>query len=131
MSAVLYPSAKEAFLSGSINLSSDTIKAVIVSTSYTYSSAHDNYDDVSANAICTPVTLASKSVTGGVFDAADIAPSDVNGNIGAIIIYKDTGTPSTSKLIAHIDNMPELPASISPGTVNVTWDSGASKIFAL
>lgn len=123
MSAALYPSAKEAFLSGSINMSSDTIKAVIVSTSASYNSAHDNYDDVSANAICTPVTLASKTVTNGAFDAADIAPSDVNGNIGAIIIYKETGSASTSTLIAWIDNMPELPASISPGTVNVTWDT--------
>lgn len=131
MASVLYPTGKKAFLDADIDMLVDTIKAVIVSTAYTYSAAHDFYDDVSANAICTPVTLAGKSTTGGVFDANDITPTDVDGAIGAIILYKDTGTPSTSALIAHIDNMPELPASISGGSVPITWDNGANKIFAL
>lgn len=131
MASVLYPTGKKAFLDGDIDMLVDTIKAVIVSTAYTYSAAHDFYDDISASAICTPVTLSNKTTTGGVFDADDITPNDVNGNIGAIVIYKDTGVAGTSQLIAHIDNMPELPASISPGSCPITWDSGASKIFAL
>lgn len=135
MAATLYPTAKQHFMLGEIDLEDDTIKAVIVSTSYSYSAAHDAYDDVSAQAICTPVTLGTKSVTvvgtAAVFDAADVTPTDVDGAIGAIIIYKDTGTPSTSWLIAHLDNMAELPASISGGSCPITWDSGANKIFAL
>lgn len=132
MASLLYPKGKEAFLGAEIDLADDTIQAVIVSTSYTYDAGHDFYNDVEASAICTPVTLSGKSITNGVFDASNITFTDVDGAIGAIILFKNPGgASSTWRLIAHIDNMPELPASISGGLVPVTWDDGASKIFAL
>ena len=135
MANALYTKAKEAFLSGSINLSSDTIKAILVdSADYTLNLAtHDYLDDVPAAArVGSAVTLTSKSVTGGVFDAADPTFTGVTGDqFEYIIIYKDTGTESTSPLIACIDSATGLPCTPNGGDITVQWDNGANKIFAL
>jgi hypothetical protein len=130
MASALYPKFKELLLGGDIDLASDTIKCILVDTAdYTYNSAHDYLDDVpSAARVGTAQTLASKTITGGVFDAADVTFSSVTGDpTEAVIIYKDTGTESTSPLIAYIEG------SVTPngGDITVQWDSGSNKIFAL
>lgn len=48
-----------------------------------------------------------------------------------IAIYKDTGTPATSSLIALIDTATGLPFTGSGGNVLIAWDNGADKIFRL
>jgi len=135
MANTLYPKAKQSFLTGEINLTSDTIKIQLIdSADYTYSAAHDNFDDVAAGSrVGTAVALASKTVTDGVFDAADVTFSSVTGDVSeALIIYKDTGTESTSKLIAFIDSASSgLPVTPNGGNITVTFDSGSNKIFAL
>lgn len=130
MASAVYPKAKELFLSGSINLTSDTIKCILVDTAdYTYSSAHDYYDDITlAGRVGTAQTLASKTVTGGVFDAADVTFTSVTGDATeAVVIFKDTGSESTSPVIAYIEG------SVTPngGNIVVQWDNGSNKIFAL
>lgn len=129
MASALYPSFKELLLGGDIALDSDTIKAAIVDTgTYTYSSAHDFYNDVSG-VVGTPQTLASKSITSGVFDAADVTYTAVSGNsVEAVVLYKDTGNTATSPLIAYIDGISVTP---NGGNITVQWDNGANKIFAL
>ena len=135
MANALYPKAKESLLSGDLDLPSDTIKAQLIDTgNYTYSTAHDFFDDVGSSAkIGTAGTLGSKPVTSGVFDAADITYSSVTGaTVEAIIIYKDTGNAATSNLIAYIDTASSgLPVTPNGGDITVTWDSGGNKIFAL
>ena len=135
MANALYPKAKESFLSGDLDLTSDTIKAQLIDTgNYTYSTAHDFFDDVGSSAkIGTAGTLGTKTVTSGVFDAADITYSSVTGaTVEAIIIYKDTGNAATSNLIAYIDTASSgLPVTPNGGDITVTWDSGGNKIFAL
>ena len=130
--SVLYPKAKEALLKADIDLETSTIKVALIDTGvYTYSAAHDFYDDVSG-VVGTPQTLASKTFTDGVFDAADVTFTSVSGNsVEALIIYEDTGTASTSHLIAYIDSGTGLPVTPSGGDIVITWDSGANKIFAL
>ncbi len=133
MANALYPSFKALLLTGGIDLSSDTIKVALVDTgTYTYSSAHDFYDDVTG-VVGTPQTLASKTTTAGVFDAADVTYTAVSGaSVEAYIIYKDTGTPSTSPLIGYFDTASSgLPVTPNGGDITLTFDSGASKIFAL
>jgi len=64
------------------------------------SASGDNYDDVNGCQIGTPTALASRTVTNGVFDAADTTITAVTGNtVEAAVIYEDTGTPSTSRLL--------------------------------
>lgn len=135
MANALYSKGKEAFLSGSINLSSDTIKVVLVdSAEYTLAiSTDDNLDDIPSGArVGTSSALASKTVTNGTFDAADVSITGISDSsvFEYIIIFKDSGVESTSKLIACFDTGTGWPASVSnSGQVDITWH--ASGIFSL
>lgn len=133
MANALYTKGKEGLLDGSINLETDTIKAVLVdSADYTANlSTHDNLDDVaSGGRVGTPQTLGSKTFTNGVFDAADITFPSVTGDVcELLLIYKDTGVESTSRLIALFDTVTGLPVTPNGGNIVVTWN--ASGIFAL
>jgi hypothetical protein len=135
MSNALFDKGRERFLTASINWSSDTIKVILVNTgSYTVNlSTHEFYTDVTGGAIIAgPVTLTSKTTSAGAAGAANCTFSSVSGSaIGAIIIYKDTGTGSTSPLIAYIDTATGLPITPNGGDIIVTWDTGANKIFKL
>lgn len=130
MANTLYPKGKEKFL---VDLTSSTIKAVLVKDSYTYSASHEFLSDLGANTIGTAQTLASKTVTNGIFDAADITfPTVTTGNtVNAIAIYKDTGVAGTSPLIDYIDTVTGLPLTTSGADVDVQWDNGAYRIFSL
>jgi hypothetical protein len=134
MANVLYPKFKESVLSGAIDLTANNIKAILVDLAdYTYSTGHQFLSDVPAGAREeTSGNLASKTVTLGVFDAADITFTAAAGDpCEALIIYKDTGSAATSNLIAFIDTASGLPATLNGGDVNITWDNTANKIFAL
>ncbi len=133
MANAIYPKAKEAFLNGEIDLTDNTIKVALVDTgTYTYNTAHDFYNDVSG-VLGTPVALSSKTVTSGVFDAADctFTTPSAGTSIEALIIYKDTGTASTSNLIAYIDTGTGLPFTSNGADIDIVWDSGSNKIFAI
>lgn len=134
MANALFGKGKEKLLSGSINLPGDTIKAAIVSNGYTPNlSTHEWYSDISAFVLGTPQTLGSKSVTLGVFDAADPTFSGIAaGNTAkALVIYKDTGVPGTSALLAYIDTITGFPLATNGGDIQIIFDAGANKIFAI
>ena len=132
MASALYPLGKQALLSAGINIPSDSIKGALVNTSvYTYSASHQYYSSVtpSGGVVGTPVALANKSVINGVFDADDTTFTAVSGSaVAAIVLYKDTGTPTTAPLLAYIDGISVTP---NGGDIIVQWDSGANRIFAL
>ena len=72
MANQLYPKAKEDFLAGNLNLSSNTITLALIDTDiYTFSSAHEDRADINNTAVVSEVALSSKSITNGVFDADD------------------------------------------------------------
>ncbi len=137
MASALYPLYKQSALSQSpsVDIDTDTIKCCLVnlSTDYTYSAAHQYKSSVTSYSGTTDQTLGSKTVTNGVFDAADATFSAVaisgTKTVAALVIYKDTGVASTSPLIAYIDGF----TAVTPngGDIVVGWDNGASKIFAL
>ncbi|HKX31497.1 MAG TPA: hypothetical protein VJ302_27670 [Blastocatellia bacterium] len=67
------------------------------------SGAGDNWNDFDGCLVGTAQTLANKTATNGVADADDPTFSSVTGaTVEAIAIYKDTGTPATSRMIALI-----------------------------
>lgn len=129
MANAQYPLSKNAFLNGQINLGSDTIQAVLVDLgAYTYSAAHDNLDDIPSGArLGTPLTLASKTIgtiAAGVFDAADGSLGTPASSAEALVIYKSTGTESTSTLLWFLDTgVGGLPVSAG-GAASVTWNAG-------
>ena len=135
MANALYDHGREGFLDGSIDWDTDDIRCILVDAAdYTVDLAlHDNLDDIPAAArVAVSGALTSKTVDGGVADAADITFTSVTGDqCEAIVIYKHTGTESTSRLIAYIDSATGLPVTPNGGDITVQWDSGASKMFKL
>lgn len=119
MANTLFDAARQRFLESQINWSTDTLKVILVDTgAYTpNTSAHQYLADISASArIAGPVTLTSKTTTGGAADAADVTFTSVTGaSIEAIVIYKDTGSEATSPLIAFIDTATGLPITPNGG----------------
>jgi hypothetical protein len=108
------------------------------------SAAGDNLDDVDGTRVGTDQTLTGNTVTAGVADANDATHTAVTGNsVEAVAIYKDTGTASTSRMVAFLDGkqivtcaaqaaatstsiaVERLVAAIPNGTV-LTFSNGAS-----
>ncbi len=135
MANALFDKARQRFLEGQFNWNTDTIKAVLVDTgTYTENlSAHEFLSDVgSGSRISTSGAFTGKATTGGAADANDVTFTSVTGaSIEAIILYKDTGTDSTSPLIAFINTATGLPITPNGGDIIVTWDNGPNKIFKL
>jgi hypothetical protein len=131
MASVWYPKAKEGFLQGSYNLSSGVIRAVLVDTGvYTYSAAHDFYNDLSGVVGTESAAFGSKTFTNGVFDAADISFTAVTGATAeAIVVFLDTGNVATDALLLYIDTATGLPVTPNSGDINVVFN--ASGIAAL
>ena len=135
MTNALYDKGREGFLDGSIDWDTDDIRAILIDVAdYTVDlDADDNLDDIPGAArVAVSGALTGKTVTDGVADAADVTWSSVTGDqCEAIVLYKHTGTDSTSRLIAYIDSATGLPVTPNGGDIKVEWDSGADKIFKL
>ena len=134
MANAIYPIAKKALLDADIDLSADTIKIVLCTSSYTYSSAHDFLSDVTAGyRVATSAALSSKTTTGGAFDAADVTYTALTGStVTSWILFRDTGTESTSNLFAYFDTVSGGGAlSYTPNGTNFTLQFGASGIFTI
>lgn len=135
MANKIYPIYKQALLDGlsDIDVNNGNVKAALIDLAdYTYSDSHDFLNDVAAGAIvATSANLGTKTVTNGVFDAADFAFSAVTGDqCEALIIYIDTGVSSTSRLVAFYDTgVTGFPVTPNGGDINVTIN--ASGLFAL
>lgn len=133
MANAIYPLYKQAILTGgaNTNMSTGTVKAALVDTgAYTYSAAHEFLTSLTGR-VGTDATLGTKTFANGVFDAADATYTAVTGNSAeAIVLYIDTGTAGTSRLIAYLDTgFTGLPVAPNGGDITVTWN--ASGIFAL
>ncbi len=135
MANALYGKGREAFADKRIDWDTDTIKVVLIDTGvYTVSiDTHDFIDDITG-IVGTAETLTSTTNVLGTCDAADVVFTAVSGaTVEALVIYRDSGTPGTSELIAYIDTDVGGPISVIPNGTNITitWDNGADKIFTL
>ncbi len=133
MANALYDLGREAFLDGDIDWAADNIKVLIVDGAvYTPNLVTDQFRDDIASEVAVSANLSGKDSSLGVADAADVTFSTVSGAQSEfLVIFKDTGTPATSALIALIDTATGLPVTPDGGDITVTWDSGANKIFKL
>lgn len=140
MANALYPKWKEALLQASTNsaLTVTNVRTAFIDTgTYTYSNAHDFYNDLSGvypNTRAGGASLGSKTYTDGVFDAADVTFSAFsNGSVSVegLVIYIDDGSAdATSRLVAFLDtSITGLPFTPSGSDVTVQWN--ASGIFQL
>ena len=135
MANSLYTKGKQGLIDGSIDLDTHDIRVVLVDgADYTPNLAtHDNLDDIPSGArVAVSGALASKTVVDGVFDAADIVIAAVTGDqFEYLVLYKHTGTESTSRLIMLSDTASGLPCTPNGSDITLAWDNGANKIFKL
>ena len=142
MANTLFVSARAGFLSGDIDWDADTIKIVFISRG----AGGNGYNAVTDITFLTQIpdsgrlrmsetALGGKTVASGIADANDHTASAVsavaNSAIGAIVLYQDTGSPSTDRLIGWIDTGTGIPASPNGGDITLQFSSGASRIFML
>lgn len=135
MANAMYAKGKQHILAGDVDLENDTIEAVFLDgADYTPNLATDDaLDDIAGGAfVGTGTALASKTVTDGVFDAADTTLTGVTGDQAEyILVYKDSGSAATSWLLALYDTATGLPFTPNGGDATIAWSSGASKIFRI
>lgn len=142
MPNVIYDPAKQKLLApgtlgttsgDALDLASDNLQVVLVSAAYTFSSAHEFLDPSlpAGNRVATSANLASLAVSAaGVFDAADVTFSAVSGaQVTQVVLFKTTGTETTSPLILYFDTMTGLPVTPNGGDITIAWD--ASGIMGL
>jgi hypothetical protein len=111
-------------------LSAGTVKVALVTAGYAYASTDQFWSSVSASAVGTPQTIGSKTFTTGTFSGGNVTFTAVTGSqVTKLVIYIDTGTASTSPLVAFLDTMTGLPVTPNGGDITVTWN--ASGIFTL
>lgn len=140
--AVLFPLAREGFLTGEIDWDTATIKVALM-RGYTYNSAHKFMSDLTgagATIVATTAALGSKTTTNGVAGAADTTFTAVptGAACSSLVIYQSSAVgggadvaTTAQRVIAYIDNATGLPITPNGADINVTFDTGASKIFAL
>jgi hypothetical protein len=135
MANSLYTKAKQGLLEGSIDLDTDTVKAIFVDgADYSPNLATHQYlsDIPSAARVATSGALQNKTVTDGVFDADDITLVSVSGDqFEYIVLFKDTGAEGTSRLILLIDSATGLPCTPNGSDITIQWSSDADRIFRL
>lgn len=134
----LFVSYRNLVLGAGLNLSSLTIKAMFVDNADdTAALATDDFIDDIASAARVPAiascpSLGSKTagtVAAGVFDAANTTFTALSGDASEqLILFEDSGTESTSDLIAMWDTATGLPLTPNGGDVTVAWN--ASGIFS-
>lgn len=134
MANAIYPKYKEAILGAATNtnLLTGTVKTALVDTGvYTYNAAHEFLTSLTGVVGTAGTIGATKSVTNGLFDGGDVTYTAVTGNTAeALVIYIDTGTAGTSRLVAYLDTgVTNLPVTPNGGDITVTWN--ASGIFQL
>ena len=68
-------------------------------------------------------TITIGTVAAGVFDAADTVFTTLSGDASeSLMIFKDTGVESTSKLIGFWDTATGIPLTPNGGNVTVQWN---------
>ena len=134
MANVFYAKGKEKILSADIDWVTDTIKVMLVKNTYPQNLSTDEFlDDVEAYRLNTDQTLSGKSITNGIFDAADPTWTAVTAGDTSegVVIYKYTGSAATSPVLIYIDSITGFPLATNGGDITAAWDNGANKIFSL
>lgn len=116
-----------------VDYDTDTIKVALLTGHTPAQDTHDFFSDVSANQITGTgytaggATLGTKTITYDTatdqvrMDAADTTWTTSTLSATHAVVYKDTGTGSTSPLIALVDFGATV--TTTAGTFQITWDA--------
>jgi len=142
MANALFTPALEGFLAGEIDWDTAVIKVALV-RAYTFNAAHKFVSDITtASGVlhATSAALTSKTVTGGVADAADVTFTAVTANASnhSLLVFQSSAVTggadvaaTAQRVIAWFDTGTLLPVVPNGGDIAVAWDNGANKIFAV
>jgi hypothetical protein len=141
----MYPKGKE-LIAGSGNLTSDTIKLRLLTSTYSFNPSHQFLSDVGSG-VGTDQQLgvsgdtgqsAGVTVTGGVLDAArdpKWTAVATGSTVTRLVAYVDTGTASTSTLLCYVDTGPSGALNIptNGGDITIVLDNGTviTGLFAI
>lgn len=134
--SALYNAGREGFLDGSIDWDTNDMRVMLCKSAYTFVATHKFITDLPQATADNgrTVALGTKTVADGVAGAANTSLTATAASAcNALIVFQHTGSDASARLIAYIDTvtsgLPFTPAA--GGTVNITWDPGANKIFKL
>lgn len=133
MANALFDPGREGFLDGTIDFDTDTIEALLV-RGYTFSAAHKFETSLTAaGTIVARFSLASKTATNGIANAAVGLWSLVTAGaaIPNVVLLSNKGSAATNRLILYIDTATGLPVTPNGNDINMIWDTGSNKIFKL
>lgn len=135
MASVLFNGFKKKIMDGSIDLDTDTIKVALLAGTFVANvDSHTFWSDVKASEVTGTgyVTggqaLASKAVIQdntndkAMFDATDVTWPASTITARYAVLYKDTGTATTSPLICCFDFGADK--SSSNGDFTIQWNTG-------
>jgi hypothetical protein len=142
MANALFPLGREGFLAGEVDFDTAAIKVALV-RGYTYDDTDKFVSDVTTGGgtlHATSAELASKTVTQGTADAADITFTAVTADAGShgLLVFQSSAVggggdvaASAQRVIAWYDTGTNLPVVPNGGDITVAWDAGSNRIFTL
>lgn len=133
MADVLYNSYFVNQMNGNIDLDTDDIAVALVTSDYTPDiNTHESFDDITNEVTgdgytAGGETIANTTVTkdntdnAGVFEGDNVSWTDSTITAAGAILYKRTGTATTSWLIGYLDFDGDQSSNV--GTFEIQWDS--------
>lgn len=148
MANALYGPGREGFLAGEIDFDTAVFKVALVRLTAggaaVFTSTQKFVSDLTAThtLAATSAALASKTVTNGTADAADMTPAFAavasNANNHVLVLFQSSAVTggadvaaTAQRLVAWIDTGTNIPVVPNGGDVNIAWDNGANRIFTL
>lgn len=132
MANAVYPPFKGFLLTAAANVSLNVddstngpFVALVDLGTYTYSAAHDFFDDLSG-IVGTDQRIATPTTVGGLFDGDNVTYTAVSGaTVEALVFYrKNAGANTTWKLVAFEDTgVTGLPVTPNGGDISITFNA--------
>lgn len=135
----IYNNLKKNIANGLIDLDTNTLKVMLVTSDYSFDQdAHEFADDITNEITGTGYSAGGAELTGGavtadtdndkaVFDANDLTWNGASFTFRGAVLYKDTGEATTSPLICFLD----FKADQSASSENLTLQWGEGGILTL
>lgn len=131
MADVIYTSFKRDIMNGAIDLDTDTIKVMLVTSSYTVSAAHTKRSDITNEVSGTGYTAGGTAIgsptvtnvsTNGVFDGNDVSWTTSTITARGAVLYKSRGGASSAdELVCYLDFGTDKVSTA--GTFTISWNA--------
>lgn len=130
MANLVYNPFKASIMDGTIDLDTDTINVMLVTSAYSPVATHQFRSDVTNEVTGSGYTAGGQALAGkvvdvngssGRFDADDTTWASSTITARGAVIYKDTGNATTDNLIGYVDFVTDQ--SSSNGNFTIQWNA--------